>query len=187
MSKNIDIFFAVSKTYLINEVLYNSISEKKALISDSTEDSTGVYVIVFRLLSVKSNTLVYSYIHYNYLFTTILVLFLVSRNKMMTYNYKEPRNFLSIIDKSLLSEITDSKDNSDKSLALELSTTDNVGNMFSNINSNIYEKDHISRSLDIINKLTYVSTYDKISNLTKMAVNRDYMRFICNILDFLDD
>ena len=160
--------------------------QKKALINNWNLNSIDVYMIIFTLLSVKSNTLVYIYIHYNYLFTRILDLFLVSRNEMIACSYKKSGNFLSFINKNLLPEITTIKNTSDK-LSLSLSSTDYINNMFSNINSNIFKKDYISKNLDIIKKLMYISTYNKMSNLTKMAVNKDYKEFICNIWKSQDD
>lgn len=182
-----DIFSYVSNEYLISEVLHDAISEGKKTVDDSTTLNSGVYVIVFRLINVKSKTLVYNYTHYNDLFKECLIFFLLARNELMLEVYKEPGSFLSIIDKNLLWVEEGEQGEKPDKLSLSKSSTDNVSNQLTNVNRFMSDKHYISNVLDLINKLTYVSTYDEMSVLTKMAINKDYFGFICNILESLDE
>lgn len=78
--KNI-IFSYMSNEYLINEGLYNAISKGKKTVDNSTTVNTGIYMIVFRFLNVKSKTLVYNYTYYNNLFKEYFIFFLSAKNK----------------------------------------------------------------------------------------------------------
>lgn len=177
----------MSNEYLISEVLHDAITEGKKLVDDSTTPNTGVYVIVFRLLNVKSKTLVYNYTHYNDLFKECLIFFLLARSELMLQVYKEPGSFLSIIDKNLLRVEEGEQGEKPDKLWLSKSSTENVSNQLINVNRFMNDKHYISNVIEFINKLTYVSNYNEMSVLTKMAVNKDYRGFIYNILSCIDE
>lgn len=111
-------------------------------------------MIVFILLNTKSNTLVFSYIHYNELFVAHLILFILCRNELMLNTYKDPGPFLTFIYKSCYF-----KESTDK-LSLSRCSTHYLSDFLSHINSNISNVNYISSALDIINRLTYLSDYN---------------------------
>lgn len=174
-----DISSAISKGYLINGELHDSISEEKLIIRDTidnTINNSSMYVIVFRLLNVKSNTLVFNYIDYNYSFKNILFLFLLSRYEMMLQTYKEPGHFLSFINKSLFSnlQVTDN-------LSSSKGSTDNIIYLLDHFYISPHSDNYIYEALGVINLLTYTTDYSEMSILIKKAVNKDYKGFISNI------
>ena len=106
---NKDIFSIVSQKYIVHNELHVSL-DREQLIYASNSDN-GLYLIIFRVLNLKSNTIIYNYIHYNALFRYSLIVFLLARNVLMLNTYKEPGNFLSFLDKDCLSNNTDCLDN----------------------------------------------------------------------------
>lgn len=71
-------------------------------------------------------------------------------------------------------------------LSLDKSSTNNVNKQFIYVNRFMTDKYYILNILKLIYKLTYVLIYDKISILIKMTINKDYFRFIFNILRSLN-
>ncbi len=171
-----DMYSIISPNYIIYDQLHESL-DKEQLVDSSNSDN-GVYVIVFRVLNFKSNILVYSYIHYNILFTNILILLLLSRNIFMLNTYKEPGNFLSFIDKDCLDKRYDKLNE----LSLSKTSHQDMSDILDNVNMYVTKENYIYSALGLISKLTYLSHNDKIAFLTKMALNKDYKGFICNIL-----
>lgn len=66
-----------------------------------TTNTNKFYVVMIRVLNRDSRTLVYNYISYPYVFYYTFMFFLCTRSKLMDGSYKEPGNFLSIVDKFL--------------------------------------------------------------------------------------
>lgn len=182
-TKLFGLYSIISPNYIISDQLHESL-DKEQLIDSSNSDN-GVYVIVFRVLNFKSNTLVYSYIHYNTLFTNILILFLLSRNIFMLNTYKEPGNFLSFrpIKKK---DYLDKRYDKLNELSLSKTSHQDMSDILDNVNMYVTKENYIYSALGLISKLTYLSHNDKIAILVKMALNKYYKGFICNILGSLE-
>lgn len=103
----------------------------------------------------------------------------------MLDTYKEPGNFLSFIDKSLLERDNDKDYDNVAKLALSL-CNDDMSYLLDNVNLYISNENYISSALDFISKLTYLANYNEIAFLTKMAIYKDYRGFISNILGSLE-
>lgn len=76
--------------YLISKILHNKISKEKLIINSLISVNSSIYVIVFKLLNIKSKTWVYNYIYYNNLFRKCLIFFILAKNKLLLQDYKKP-------------------------------------------------------------------------------------------------
>lgn len=171
--------------YIISKDLHYSLESgtlhiNELKIAPSTKDINKFYVFMIRVLNKDSKCLVYNYVSYPDVFYFTFMYFLCSRSKLMLNSiYREPGHFLSVIDKSLDSNPVEDK----LSLA---KTYFNLENFVDNIVKAYYSVTSIE-ILRLITRLVLQLDNQSMPRLVDLALKKDYVTFVEEILGSLDN
>lgn len=186
-----------------NNVLLNVINNKRYLISSDLQQQLespasvgnqdyfnrtgnkhpdGIYLVMFRLLNKKSDVLVYNYMNYSPLFLSPLLTYLSLRDDIIPNAvFREWGDYISIVDTSLMG---DSIINSKLDLSL---CHENLRVLLASVGKSEYLATDLKSTLNLINKLTYLADYDLMSKLIDLANKKNYLEFIKEILNSVDN
>lgn len=155
------------------------------------KNQSGVNVLMIRVLKGKTNTLVYNYIKYPYIFTRCLLAYLLHRTDDTNFLSREMGGYIGVIDENIADEyvnITDALSlNSDLIRGFLYNLDDPNQNPSLNLDHDRFSviKDHPFNSfafINLINCMNYLSNTQDMSNLLELAYNKDYYLFIEKIL-----
>ena len=141
----------------------------------------GIYLISFRRLNKNSNTLIYNYIKYPYLFLGSLIVYLLLRSYYINYKeFSDKRHYFVILDASLTSEYTDyiRPKNDNSGINTSYLSTD-VNNYLENIG----EISNINILIELLNHIMFVGKIDDICYVLEKSVLKEFdmlTRFVFN-------
>jgi DNA-directed RNA polymerase len=174
-----------TSTYLFKTELQESIDKSIPATTTTylgSKNPLGVYLVMFRVLNLKTNVLVYNYIYYPRFFFLTLLTYLTSREEdIPNAVVREWGDFLSIFDINL-------HENLQYHDKLKLNLINKRGEeLLYAIDKSDYLATDLHSTLNLINKLYYTVDYNSMFNIISLACKKDYMGFVKEILGSIKD
>ncbi len=146
------------------------------------EHPQGIYLVMFRVLNLKTKVLVYNYVYYPDFFIQILVVYLSRRSSTMpSIVVREWGEYTCLLDSSL----NDILLNAGK---LDLNKLNPQLNEFlSVIGDSTYLASDWESTFIIINKLSYICDYNLMFKLINLATKKDYKGFAKEIFNSINN
>ena len=168
-----------TKKYIISEDLHHSLGsgilhhngEPTQILHDDL-----VYLLMFRVLNYNSKVIIYNYISYPTIFIHTLCYFLVTRSSVLGKNFREPGNFLSVLDKMIYGE-----NGSEKVIKPDKILRGKIEDGLRDICNSYYIYTAVD-ILEYINKSAIYLNVSSMSTLVDIAYNKYYDGFIKEIL-----
>ncbi len=166
--------------YIITQDLHNSLESGVLHINNcvSNTDVNKFYILFIKVLNKESKSLVYNYISYPSIFRESFALFIGLRALNNGNAYKEPGNFLSIIDENVLGRVEDA--------LLYSNTSYKINELIDNLSKSYYPISN-TQIFALINKLIYSTDVGSMALLTDLALKRDYKGFTSKILSSVNN
>lgn len=142
------------------------------------KEQKGIYLVMFRVLNLKTKVLVYNYVYYPNFFLETLVVYLSSRcSTRPSIVMREWGEYTCILDHNM------------GGLTAELGKLDlnrynrQLNEILSVLGENPFWATNWESIFRIINKLTYLADYNLMFKLIDLANNKDYKGFAKEILN----
>ena len=163
--------------------LSTSVSDSSCVLSN-TKNPLGLYLVMFRLLNVKTGVIVYNYIYYPSFFKDVLLLYIFSKTKDEIYNgvTREWGDFLSVIDYNIFYGEEENIDNKNNEKLVVSFLDPTLKDLLVMLNTSELFAADISYILYLINRLIYVGDGKDMFNIISSASKKDYVGFIKEIL-----
>ena len=138
----------------------------------------GIYLVMFRVLNLKSKVLVYNYVYYpDFFFHTLLVYLTTRTSTTPSIVLREWGEYTCLFDNSLNESLV-------KFDKLDLNQYNPILHEFlSSLGDYTYLGTDWESRYRIINKLTYLCDYDLMFKLIDLAVKKDYKEFALEIFN----
>ena len=171
--------FLNKDTYIITDEVQRSLEEGK-LQDNISGDLNGFNLVIISVLNKDKNALVFNYIPYHSIFLTTFIHFAYLRSKINGNLYKEPGDFLGIVDKDTWGGI-----NYGGPLGFSKEVY-NLSRLFENLLGSSYYSITNADIINIINRLVLQTDINNMSLLVDLAIKKDYKNFTHEVLSSID-
>lgn len=182
--------------YIISEDLYKALENEHIGENSSQEDVSkklGIYLVAFRVLNKKNNTLIYNYLYYDPLFLEAFMAFLPFRN-FYSIRYAEWGDTSIIFNENVFLnnskyskiKLSDFKDDDYRRIKYIFTNQEEFNYSLRHL-GDYYVESITQQLVNSINKLTYTVSNEDMIKIFGLALNKEYKSYINTIISPLKD